>query len=282
MELLSHVQSLGGVTATATLLSAGQTRYRLHRALTRGALVQPRRGWVALADADPMLVVAATHNVVLSCITQAKRLGLWVLRDDVAHVATRTPHSRSPAMRCVTHWNQPVTMRAPTMLEDQIENELANVATCQPRDAALTIIDSALNKGMVTLPSLEMLTIPRSLRNLLPFALPFSDSGLETLFRTRLAWLGVPIAYQIWLIGHRVDFVIGDRLVVQIDGLQFHQGSRREEDIQHDALLAQEGYHVIRLSYSQVVYRWPETQALVTNAIAQGRHLRSTPLSVRR
>ena len=82
----------------------------------------------------------------------------------------------------------------------------------------------------------------------------------------------MPITPQVWLAGHRVDFLIGDRLVLQIDG-STHVGAQRDSDIRHDAQLMLLGYHVIRVGYDQVVNRWHEVQSHVQRAVAQGLHL---------
>ncbi|WP_309082499.1 endonuclease domain-containing protein [Microbacterium sp.] len=89
--------------------------------------------------------------------------------------------------------------------------------------------------------------------------------------RARLRWLRVPIRIQTWIAGHRVDALIGDRLVLQIDGAT-HVGAQRSEDIRHDAELKLMGYHVIRVSYTQVMFEWHVVQDLIMRAIAQGLH----------
>jgi very-short-patch-repair endonuclease len=68
-----------------------------------------------------------------------------------------------------------------------------------------------------------------------------------------------------------VDFLIGDRLVLQTDG-GTHVGAQRAADIRHDAELMLRGYHIIRVGYDQVVYDWPGVQALIMQAVAQGLH----------
>ncbi|MBM7504847.1 endonuclease domain-containing protein [Agromyces aurantiacus] len=111
------------------------------------------------------------------------------------------------------------------------------------------------------------------LRRALDAATPYSDSGLETLLRTRLRWLDVRILAQAWIEGHRVDFLIGERLVVQIDG-GHHVGGQRVADNAHDAALLVRGYQVIRVGYRQVVEDWPAVQEVITRAVAQGLHRR--------
>jgi very-short-patch-repair endonuclease len=131
--------------------------------------------------------------------------------------------------------------------------------------------ESALNLQLVDKAELARLPLAESVRGLLEEATPFADSGLETIFRTRLRWLRLPIRSQIWIHGHRADFLIGDRLVVQIDG-GHHVGLQRAEDVAHDAALMLLGHHVIRVTYVQVIERWHEVQDLIMRAVAQGLH----------
>ncbi|MGR2751692.1 endonuclease domain-containing protein [Agromyces arachidis] len=154
-----------------------------------------------------------------------------------------------------------------------MENALALVAGCQPFERALAVWESALHKRVVSREVLARLPLGPQARRLLESALPFSDSGLETLVRTRLGWLRVRILAQAWIEGHRVDFLIADRLVLQIDG-GHHVGGQRVEDNAHDAALMVRGYHVVRVGYRQVVDEWPSVQDVITRAIAQGLHLR--------
>jgi very-short-patch-repair endonuclease len=159
----------------------------------------------------------------------------------------------------------------PGMLVDPIQNVLQAVARCQPYETALAVWDSALNKGLTDKAELQRLPWRGQARRLLEESDPFRDSGLETFVFQRLKWLGVPIRSQVWLFGHRVDALIGERLVLQIDGAH-HVGAQRAQDIAHDAELALRGYHVIRVTYDQVVNHWPEVQHRILLAIAQGLH----------
>ncbi|MGN7976218.1 endonuclease domain-containing protein [Microbacterium sp. 22195] len=169
------------------------------------------------------------------------------------------------------HWAKPLIPRHPDSLEDPIENVLALVADCEPHERALATWESALNKGLVKREVLDRLPLKRVARDLLSEAIPFADSGLETYLRSRLGWLGLPLTFQIWIAGHRTDLLIGDRLILQIDGAA-HTGAQRDEDIRHDAELRLMGYHVIRVGYRQVMDRWHVVQDLIMRAVAQGLH----------
>lgn len=271
-HLLAVLAALGGVARTALLAERGITRSVFDAAARAGVVIRPRRGWVALRSADRMLVAAARFGVVLTCRTQASLLGLWL------HDHSGPPHFAVPrnAVRGLTfeaklHWGSPLVPRNPDALTDPIENVLAHIAECEPFEHALATWESALNKSLVTVEALRGFAWKPAARRVLAQASPFADAGLETYLRTRLRWLRLPIFMQIWIAGHRVDALIGDRLIVQIDGAH-HVGAQRSEDIRHDAELRLMGYTVIRVSYSQVMFEWHRVQDLIMRAVAQGLH----------
>jgi very-short-patch-repair endonuclease len=217
-------------------------------------------------------VTAAQHGVLLTCVTQARRLGIWVHDERPRLHLAASPGSRGgkpPEAR--VHWARPLVPRHPDALEDSIENVLSLVSTCEPYEQALATWESALNKGLVDRERLLRLRWGPRGRRLLAEALPFADAGLETYLRVRLRWLRLPLRFQTWIAGHRVDALIGERLVLQIDG-GTHVGAQRDQDNRHDAELKLRGYHVIRLGYHQVMDEWPAVQDLVMRAVAQGLH----------
>lgn len=267
----AHVRSGGGAVRSASLSAAGHSPHHVALAVARGVAVRVRRGWVAVPDADPLILAAARSGAVLTCITQARRHGLWVLAEERVHLGAPSRAGGVRSGGAHVHWADPPLPRAPGSLEDPIENVLAIVASCQPHDVALAIWESALNRGIVTLDALRRLPLGPAARRLCAEAVPWSDSGLETFVVPRLRWLGLPIRPQIWIQGHRADFLIGARLALQIDG-GHHVGAQRAEDVAHDAALMLMGYHVIRVTYRQMVDRWEEVQGLVMRAVAQGLH----------
>ena len=272
LSLLAAVESRGGVARATTLVAGGSSRYRIARAIDDGRLVRVRRDWVALPGADAELVSAARWGVVLSCVTAARRLGLWVPAEDRCHVAADPGAAGGKPDRASVHWSKPIVPRPPDALIDGIQNTLALVATCQPFESALAIWDSALRLRLVDATALRRLDLPTAARQVLEKATPFADSGLETLFRFRLRWLREPIRAQVVILDRPVDFLIGARLVVQLDG-GHHVGAQRAADIAHDAQLALRGYHVLRFTYAQVMDDWPAVQEVIMHAVAAGLHL---------
>jgi len=271
MNLTRALANTAEVVPVSALLINGVSQHQIGRAVEHGVLTRVRRGWVAAAGADSMLIAAARGGVVLTCITQAKRQGLWTIDDGDVHVAAPA-HSGRVTARAHVHWERPVVPRVPGVLEDPIENVLSIVARCQPRDTVLAIWNSALKSQLIELEALRRLPLPARLDWLFDEFTPFSDSGLESIVVPRLRWLRLSLRRQTWIEGHRVDLLIGERLVLQIDG-GHHVGAQRTEDIEHDARLMLRGYHVIRVGYEQIMHRWPEVQDTIMRAVAQGLHL---------
>ena len=266
-DLIASLSVHGGVRRTALARRDGWSEYQIRRLLQEGLLQQPRKGWISVPGADPDLVHAAQHGAILSCVTQAKRLGLWVPEFHEPHFASPHPHANI-ALDCGRlHWGKPLIPREPGALVDSLPNVLAAVAKCRPFEEALTIWESALQQGRIEKAQLRQFALQPAARKLLEECTPYSDSGLETLVRTRLRWLRVSIVPQAWVLGHRVDFLFKDWLVLQIDG-GHHVGAQRTRDITHDAELVKHGYAVVRVGYDQVVHRWPETQHRIMGVLA--------------
>ena len=110
-------------------------------------------------------------------------------------------------------------------------------------------------------------------RELAEMASHLSDSGLETRFIALVTPLGVPVRQQVWIDGHPVDALLGERLVVQLDGFAHHQASDRRRDLRADARLTLLGYTVLRFDLVQLLHHPDEVLATVALALAQQRHL---------
>lgn len=272
-QLMAFVEECGGVVRSARVTDRGFARRTVEQAVAAGHLGRPRRGWLAFPHTPKTLWDAAHYGLVITCRTAAQHFGLWLHdTDGDPHVAVPVTRTGKIGVQVKTHWGAPLVPRDPDAQIDSIENTLAYIAECEPFEQALATWDSAFNKGLVEMSAMARLPLRPAARRLLAEATPFADAGLESYLRPRLRWLNLPLRIQTWIHGHRVDALIGDRLVLQIDG-KHHVGAQRSEDIRHDAELKMLGYHVIRLSYQQVMFGWAAVQDLIMRAVAQGLHL---------
>jgi very-short-patch-repair endonuclease len=101
-----------------------------------------------------------------------------------------------------------------------------------------------------------------------------SESIIESISRFRCRALGLQVRIQVTLAsGVRVDMVIGDRLVVEVDGREYHSNPAAfERDRIRDARLTALGYRVLHFSYKQVMYDWPSVEAAILAAVEHGDH----------
>jgi very-short-patch-repair endonuclease len=153
-------------------------------------------------------------------------------------------------------------------------NVLFHTARCLEPAQAAAIWESALRTGTVQLEQLRRTQWgATSARTVLARVGSDSDSGVETTFLRIAHSCGVAVRQQVLIDGHPVDALIGDRLVVQLDGFEFHREAKdRRRDLRQDARLALLGYTVIRFDYQQIMFDMHYVQETLMNAIAQGLH----------
>ncbi|MET0589922.1 MAG: DUF559 domain-containing protein, partial [Naasia sp.] len=150
---------------------------------------------------------------------------------------------------------------------------LRQIAACQPPDVLHVVAESALNRGRVSSAQWEAIesTLPLLVRRRLGPVTGLSGSGIESMFVARVRALGIEIRQQVKLPGvGYVDVVIGDRLIVELDGERFHRDAAR--DRHRDAVSSALGYRVLRFLANQVVHDWPIVEAAVIAALLRGDH----------
>lgn len=274
MTVLDWVVAQRGVVHRRDL-AARFTDHRVAAAIRSGALVAVGRAWVAAAGAEPILLLAAQLGGRVACTSAARILGLWTLADDHPHIAI-SPRAKTPARSDVRlHRTLPLAPVRRTALVESVVDVLGHVAVCLDRERALAVWESALRTGLVLPGAVGAIGWrSRMARELAAAAGVLSDSGLETLVAERLRALGLRLVQQAVVLGHRVDLLVGDRLVLQIDGWEFHsRAADRARDNRHDARLRAAGYTVIRIGYAEVVHGWAAIEAEISLAVAQGAHL---------
>jgi very-short-patch-repair endonuclease len=71
----------------------------------------------------------------------------------------------------------------------------------------------------------------------------------------------------------RVDLVVGDRLIIELDGREHHSGGDAFAlDRRRDAMAAAQGFRILRFSYAQVVHEWDSVEAAVLAVVQSGQH----------
>ena len=282
------VRRRGGVASTWELLRDGHTSHQLTAAVHRGEIVRARQGHYACPELDEAELQAVRVGGRLTGLAGARRHGIWTpirasLELTVAPDARalRSPTNKSVRLKELrrhgvrVHW----TDRAATGTRSLVGplGCVLDVARTQPANIAFAVVESAIALGRVSRSSWARAarSLPHQTRLKLRRVDRLSGSGSESLAKFEFIAAGIHFSQQVQVTsGIRVDFVLGDRLVVEIDGAEFHATRVGfEQDHRRDAVLRALGYRVLRFSYWQVSERWADVMAAVTAALVSGDHL---------
>ncbi len=282
------IEGVGGLAATHELYSRGWTKRSLAIAVAGGVIIRVRQGWYALPSTPELQREGVRVGGRLGCISGARLLGLSVRASGHVHVSV-TPHTarlrsisdkrvRLASVRSsgvVVHWND--TDATGTRFILGIRECLKQMSLCQSPEWVVAAADSAVRANLLTTSEWldDIRLLPRRLRRLLSRVDAQSESITESVTRFRLEQLGFEPRLQVTIRGvGRVDMIIGERLVIEVDGYAYHSDPEAfEADRRRDARLSARGYRVLRFSYKQIMQHWSEVRAAITAAVARGDHL---------
>ena len=277
-QLGTWVSAQGGIAHRDDALRAGFVIAVIRAFVREGHADLIRRVWLCTPQAPTELRTAARAGGRVSCISLARRRKWWMPEGIGSELHLHMLPGSGPTRldetwSGVTHWTKPVVPAARSLL-GTVEDALLHIALCVDRDAALVLWESAARVEKLAPETLRAIEWRSGVaRHLADAVTGLSDSGLETLVVIPLRRLGLRVRQQVVLAGRPVDLLVGDRLVVQIDGYEFHSSSaQRTGDIAHDAELRLRGYTVLRVSYSQVVHDWVSVERTIRRAVAAGLH----------
>ncbi|MEO7006395.1 MAG: DUF559 domain-containing protein [Terrimesophilobacter sp.] len=288
-SIYSDVRRRGGIAATHELLRDGHTSHQLTAAVRSGEVIRLRQGHYGCPELSQSEQQAVRVGGRLNALSAAQFLGIWSptpLHLDVAVPsdarALRSPIDRTVRLKTLTRsgvvvtWNDPRLLGTRSVLDPLFC--LDAIIRSQPAIVAFAAVESALHLGLVTRVSWRRYvdSVPRRRRGRLTNVSHLSDSGGESLLKFHLLALRLPFAQQVKVPGvGRVDFLIGECLVLEVDGAEFHTTREAfEEDRRRDALLSSLGYRVLRFSYNQINKRWPVVEAAILTAISRDDHRR--------
>ncbi len=275
-QLAAWVADAGGIAHRRAAENAGFTLGVRRAAVRTEAVRRVRRDWLVVDSAPADLVTAAENAGSLTCVSAARRRGWWMPDDAPGGIHIRLdPHASSPVTDVTAHWTLRIAPAPGHGLLDSVEDTLAHLATCLTPENAQIVWNSALKAENLTPAAVRRVRwrTPQA-RACADRASDQSDSGLETILVVRLSPWGLLMRQQVVLLGRPVDLLIGERLVIQVDGFAHHSTSaQRSKDVAFDAELVLMGYTVLRFTYAQVMHDWPLVERTIARAIAAGAHL---------
>jgi very-short-patch-repair endonuclease len=219
----------------------------------------------------------------ISCLDVLRAHRVWAIRDPHPHIRVGRHSGHSPSSVDGRRSRTPIVVHRalPTQPLGIIANDPLNVALghavrCQPWMDAVASLDSALNRGYLSIVQLAELLDPLPGRYARFFSMVDAgcESGLESKARLSLRAATIHYRTQVAIPGAgRVDILIGDRLVLELDGWEWHSKKEDfERDRRKDLALHSLDYRVMRLSYEQVTLGWEAAFDVVRSLVARGEH----------
>ena len=266
------------VRTTAELREAGLGRAAVAAGLGDGSLVRLRRGVYASDGSCDAIRRAAEHGGSLACVSAARHLGLWVCGEaDELHVWLRA-HGRAYThddCACVGHWDAAGAKDAFGI--PSVPQVLRQILLCLGVEDFFVALESARRQRLISQRGLAWLRSHTNAagRDAIAFSRSDADSGLESLLRWRLRPHGLPLRTQVRLTSVGVvDFLIGERLIVEVDGVvNHHDQPHRHKDLVRDANAAAWGFATLRFDYAMVVHDWETVELAILGALDRGLHL---------
>lgn len=242
---------------TRDLRRAGLSKVGLASAVERGELIRVRRGRYAGSETPTMVLRALRAGGRLSCLSELRHRGIWVMDSDVVHVRVAANSSRMPPDPAGVrrHWrgHQLESGSGHVSILDALED----ASTCLERRAWIASVDSALHVGALAPSDLIALAdrLGSPARRALLLVDRRAESGLESIVRVLAGDLGLRVRSQVRLGGvGRVDLIIENKIVVETDGAAFHDQALSARDRRRDAIAVAQSYSVLRPGYSLIVF----------------------------
>lgn len=262
----------GEIVTTARLRRSGVSGQALRQMVDAGTIHRARRGVYTTPATCPAIRAVAAHGGRVGCLTAARHLGLWTLSPQGApHVWMCDGQRRyhDTGCGCVEHWDD--GPRGDAGATPSVPRILCQIFRCVGVEEFFVVLESALRQRMITEEGLRWLRKRSNavMREALTLARDDADSGLESLLRWRLRRHGLRVRTQrsIASVGV-VDALIGDRLLVETDGVEGHNSApHRHKDLVRDAHAALWGYMTLRFDYAMVVHDWELVEAAILGAL---------------
>lgn len=266
---------------TSDLIRRGLSWRDIREAVRVGTLIRLRDGVYVDADCETACAAAVRVRARLACVSELRRLGVFVRDRHDCHVHVDATASRLPSAPSGWRVHRRRLLRAPhpRAMSVDVFDALFDAVLCQDPRAAVATIDSALHRGVLHPDDLDALfaALPRRHRRLRGLLDARSESGPETLVRLMLRGLGASYDLQVEIdrVG-RVDFLVDGWLIVECDSREFHSDwAAQKEDRRRDLAAARRGFCTIRFTAEDIMWR-PEIvldalRGLLAGAAARGR-----------
>lgn len=259
-----------GIARIRHLKALGFSRGEIERAVLVGEIHKIRGGVLAKDPKDPV-ARAALHGGALACVSVLKRAGVWLMVAPMdPHVALGSNGRVHAHEECTCVEHRDGTTRPLGLVS--VRDALRQASRCLTKEQFFAALESAMNLRLVNAREVAWLRarVPASLKVIVGIARWNAESGLESILRLRLWFLGYELQSQVVVPGvGRVDFLIG-RVIIEADGRENHAGdAHRHKDHVRDAAARAAGYRVLRFDFRMIMFQWDLVEAALLSVLAR-------------
>lgn len=243
--------------------------------VAQGQLRRLRVGWYAQPAADPTIVRAVTAGGTLACVSALALHGVWTPDRRILHVRRHRNFRSHPLERGIVDCGSGGDLPAARRSVDPLPVALRSAWRCLPTDEFVAVADSLWLMGLDPAQVAEILGGGRDVLNAVAL-MDRAESGTESLVRLRLRRRRLRVRAQIEIEGvGRVDLLVGDRLVIEVDSRAHHTGTENHSrDRWRDLRLHERGFVVLRLTWAQVMHHWDEVEPVILALASRRAHVR--------
>lgn len=271
----------GGAAHRTDLLRAGVPERAIRRAVDQERVKQIGHGTYALPWTPRDVALATLFRAHIGCVTACKNWGLPTWEDsDRTHLIV--PRHRSGSRRGPLESSQVTVHYTSAPLSSgrwvPVAQAVDQAGWCTSPVGQLVIVDAALHAGVLLTRDIAHFEQRDGRRRawLRRMASRAAESPPETVARVAMTTAGLAVREQVAFPGiGRVDFVVEDAVVVEIDGWAFH-GDRDafEADRARDRQLLGDGMPVMRFTAKQVRADPMEMARAVARVVGRAPHAR--------
>lgn len=255
MDLLRALDEAGGAARYSELRRAGVSEHAIRRAVASDQALAVGHGTFALPWAPREVALASLFRAQVGCVTACEHWGLplWGAHRGIHLVV---PRHRSASRRDPRELAEVTIHRTSSPLPSggwaPVAGAIDQSAWCTTPVEQLVLVDAALHRRLFLPRDVGHFGAGTARRRawLRRMASAAAESTLETVARVGLVTAGLKVREQVWERGvGRVDFVVEEAVVVEVDGWEFHQSRDAfERDRARDRELLARGLPVLRFT----------------------------------
>jgi very-short-patch-repair endonuclease len=296
------IRSAGSFLRRRDLLVRGYRDGNLRAALAARRVFRVRHGWYSVPDARESAIQAVRVGGRLTATSALLEYGLRVPKSEVLHVAVSTTACRLRSSldrrtrlsldgRVRVYWverhravpppigparSAAAAERTGDVWRVSLDDALVAVLRTEPRDVAVACCSAVMRYkrwGAARLAAVFE-RAPSRVRCWQSLVSSLDDSHGETFARLWMIDTGIAFVQQARVGAGRIDFQVGPKTYLEIDGGQHDPAwtgegpSNWEKDLDRGLDVAVEGGAIIRVSYRMLYSRWDRILAAIERSVA--------------